>query len=320
MSEIKVSVLVPVFGVEKYIEQCARSLFEQTMLDGIEFIFTDDCTTDKSISILTEVLKEYPHRKPQVKIIHHDENYGLAEARVTGLHAAQGEYVIHCDSDDWVEPNMYELLYAEAKKTGADIIGCDYFREVETQSNIIKEDFGISPSKMIGEMLTGKNIEGYLWNRLIRRDFYLAGHFRAEKGITLLEDLAVTIPMHYATTRVGYVAQPLYHYSKNPTSISNTLNTQNIESSLRVLHLLHKYFITAEMHHIYKNKLGHISLSLISHPQLYAPTRWREVTKGIPLKHFGTIKHRIISWLVRNGFDKINFIIINTYRSLRPIP
>ena len=127
---VKVSVCIPVYGVEKYIERCARSLFEQTMRDGIEFIFVNDCTPDKSIEILEKVLAEYPHRKKQTQIINHEKNSGLVAARKTGLAHATGEYIIHCDSDDWVELNMYEKMYHAAKAADADMVYCDYVKEL----------------------------------------------------------------------------------------------------------------------------------------------------------------------------------------------
>lgn len=97
----KVSVIIPVYGVEKYIERCVRSLFEQT-LDDIEYIFVDDCCLDRSIEILDNVIKEYPNRRTDIKIVHHKENKGLAQARQSGIKVATGEYFVHCDSDDWV--------------------------------------------------------------------------------------------------------------------------------------------------------------------------------------------------------------------------
>ena len=99
----KVSVVIPVYGVEKYIERCARSLFEQT-LDDIEYIFVNDCTKDRSIDILNEVINDYPARKQQIRIVHHKENKGLPFARQSGWQVATGEYVANCDSDDWVDP------------------------------------------------------------------------------------------------------------------------------------------------------------------------------------------------------------------------
>ena len=96
---LKISILTPVYGVEKYIEQCARSLFEQSYAP-IEYIFVDDCTPDKSIGILQSLLKEYPERAQQVRIIHHDRNRGVGAARQTALMAATGDYLLFADSDD----------------------------------------------------------------------------------------------------------------------------------------------------------------------------------------------------------------------------
>ena len=122
----KVSVIVPVYGVEKYIDRCARSLFEQT-LDDIEYLFIDDCTPDRSIDILQQVLDEYPQRKPQVVIHRMEKNSGQAAVRKWGMQNATGEYVIHCDSDDWVDTDMYRAMYEKAKEEEADVVVCDYF-------------------------------------------------------------------------------------------------------------------------------------------------------------------------------------------------
>ena len=108
-----VSVIVPIYGVEPYIEKCARSLFEQS-LENMEFIFVNDCTPDKSVEILRQVIEDYPRRYLQIQIIEHEENRGLAMARNSGLLIAKGEYIIHCDSDDWVELDMYEEMYEKA--------------------------------------------------------------------------------------------------------------------------------------------------------------------------------------------------------------
>ena len=112
-SKPKVSVIVPIYGVEAYIERCAVSLFEQT-LDDIEYIFVNDCTPDESMKILSHVLSRYPHRTDQVVIINQPKNMGAAKAREVGIKAAKGEYIIHCDSDDWVDKDMYFLMYQEA--------------------------------------------------------------------------------------------------------------------------------------------------------------------------------------------------------------
>ena len=105
---VKVSVCIPVYGVEKYIERCARSLFEQTMRNGVEFVFVNDCTPDKSIEILEHVLAKYPHRKEQTKIINLPENGGVGRARRIAIENCTGEYIIHCS----IKPNIPEKAYS----------------------------------------------------------------------------------------------------------------------------------------------------------------------------------------------------------------
>ena len=113
-----VSVIVPVYAVEAYIAQCAESLMVQTY-PAIEFIFVNDGTPDRSMEVLDAVLKRYPQRT--VKIVN-EENAGLPHARAAGLKVATGEYILHVDSDDWVEPDEVERLVARAEETGADLV------------------------------------------------------------------------------------------------------------------------------------------------------------------------------------------------------
>ena len=103
-----VSILVPIYGVEKYIARCVESLFGQTY-DNIDYVFVDDCTPDNSITVLKNVLSNYPNRKDSVRIIRHKKNQGLAVTRNTAVAVAKGEFLMHVDSDDWIELNTVEL-------------------------------------------------------------------------------------------------------------------------------------------------------------------------------------------------------------------
>ena len=104
MSKYKITVITPVYKVEKYVEKCCRSLFGQPIKD-VEFVFVDDNSPDKSVDIINNVLAEYPHRKEHVKIIRHQINCGVAYARNTGLENASGSYIAFVDSDDYLEDN-----------------------------------------------------------------------------------------------------------------------------------------------------------------------------------------------------------------------
>ena len=123
---VKVSVIVPIFKVRDFIERCVCSLFDQT-LDEVEYIFVDDASPDDSIDVLKSCMEQYPTRKDQVIIITHEKNLGLPAARNTGLVRASGEYVLHCDSDDFVEREMLEEMYKVAKESDADMVYCDFY-------------------------------------------------------------------------------------------------------------------------------------------------------------------------------------------------
>lgn len=121
-SGIKVSVCVPVYKVEACVERCARSLFEQTMKEGIEFIFVDDCSPDGSVDVIRRVLKDYPERQGQVKFIRNAVNSGASVTRNNALEESVGEYVLFVDADDVLELDWAEWAVAVAKRTGADCV------------------------------------------------------------------------------------------------------------------------------------------------------------------------------------------------------
>ena len=171
----KVSVVIPIYGVEKYIERCCRSLFEQT-LDDIEFLFIDDCTPDNSIEILNNTLLRYPDRKKQIRIIKMSTNSGQAAVRRQGIFEAKGDYIIHCDSDDWVEPDMYKRMWEKALQENLDIVVCDYNRSDGYNHKIVKKaDESMYQDKdTYFSMLIRGYVSTAIWNKLVRRDIYLS--------------------------------------------------------------------------------------------------------------------------------------------------
>ena len=123
----KVSVIIPVYKTEAYIARCARSLFEQTM-DDIEYIFVDDCSPDNSVEILKDVIEEYQPRFLEegktVRIVQMPTNGGLAAVRRHGIQLASGDFIIHCDSDDFVDNTLYKEMYEKALETSSDVVFC----------------------------------------------------------------------------------------------------------------------------------------------------------------------------------------------------
>lgn len=218
----KVSVIIPVYGVESYIERCARSLFEQT-LDDIEYLFIDDCTPDKSVDILNKVLQEYPNRKNQVTIHRMDCNSGQALVRKWGMLNATGDYVIHCDSDDWVDIDMYRVLYEKAIEHNADVAICDFARTDGNKCNVECGCHSEVPAVFIENCLFQKD-KWSLCNKLFKKDCFQNIAF--PRG-ALGEDMMMCLQMLYNVKRIGYVKKTLYYYYYNPNSLTKKRTVEN---------------------------------------------------------------------------------------------
>ena len=210
MNNISVSVIIPMYNVEKYIEKCASSLFEQT-LDDIEYIFVDDCSTDGTVSRLEQVIQNYPARIHQVRILKNASNMGSAATRNAGLSQANGMYIGWVDADDWTENSMYVTLYNLAIKTKADIVWCNYSLEYEEKSLAVstfiesknKTDF---LQKYLNYPMTP------LWNTLIKKDLYFSNKIAFLDGYDMWEDYNVTAKLYYFSQKSVHCDMILYHY------------------------------------------------------------------------------------------------------------
>lgn len=214
----KVSVIVPVYRAELYVERCVRSLMEQT-LDDIEYLFIDDCTPDRSMDIIRDIVNEYPQRINHVKLYKMPINSGSAAVRKYGLSLAKGEYVIHCDSDDYIELDMYANMYAMAKGENLDMVICDFFNSGDNHDIKCTQYFDSSSNEVCRLLLAGI-LHGAMWNKLVRRDIYINNLIDYPID-NQWEDKALTIQFAFYSKYIGYVNRPLYHYYNNLKSLSN---------------------------------------------------------------------------------------------------
>lgn len=214
----KVSVIIPIYGVEKYIKRCAESLFNQ-ILDDIEFVFVNDGTKDNSINILKRCIDNYPDVQHKIKIINHQVNKGLPQARKTGFINSTGDYIAYCDSDDWVKKEIYQEMYNKAIAENADMVICGYFA-----SNGENDKFyDVPESKGL--------LMGPVWNKLVKRKIYENGiEFpKANKA----EDGAIMTQISYYSQKRAYIHAPLYYYYSNPASICNQLDEKSCISKMQ---------------------------------------------------------------------------------------
>lgn len=226
----RVSYIVPVFNTEKFIGRCVRSLMDQTY-SNIDYIFVDNASMDDSVAILREVIARYPSRQSRVKIIENRINRGSATARNQGLDAAEGDYVMFADSDDYVNSDYVEAMVSEAERTEADIVYCDFFESYEEGDRLIKQDFGVGPMDCICSMLS-RAMHGSTWNKNFRRQFLLQAGQKFVDGADLFEDVGWNVRLMACKPVLAYVPKAFYHYVKyNPHSIIQSMSDSSYSRS-----------------------------------------------------------------------------------------
>lgn len=220
----KVSIIIPVYNVEQYIERCARSLFEQT-LDNIEYIFVNDCTPDHSISILNNVINEFPERRDYVKIINLPNNSGSAVARSIGIAKATGEFIGACDSDDWVEKDTFQIMYDAATTSKSDIAVCDYSITDGNNKTVYQSMNQGEKNGFIEDMLYHK-VSWSVCNKLFKRSLFNDSIIYPQKSMG--DDFVLTLQLVYYCHEITYVNFPLYNYYQHSQSITHAKKKEGV--------------------------------------------------------------------------------------------
>ena len=236
----KVSILVPVYGVERYIERCTESLMEQTYED-IEYIFVDDATPDRSIEILEDVVARYPKRRSQVRILQHKNNKGISAARNTAVAAAVGMYMLHVDSDDYIAKEAIEKLVYAAQTSKADIVIFDTIELRKDGEVLLKAEYENRETYIKG-LLQHTNRCAH-WNKFYRTDFYKHTSIQSVENVRLGEDYAVTPRLVHQAKKISVLHEGLYYYeTRNQSSYVHNLNRAAIESQHLADRVLVDYF------------------------------------------------------------------------------
>ena len=241
----KVSVIVPIYNVEKYMDKCIESLINQTIQE-IEIILVNDGSTDNSGKIARKYQKQYPD-----KIIYLEkENGGLSDARNFGIPHASGEYIAFLDSDDYVELNTYEKMYEIAKEENSDMVECDFYWEYP---NKIKNDIGAIYNNQ-KEML--EKVRVIAWNKLISKELLDKIKIEFPKGYRY-EDVEFTYKLVPYLKKVSFLKKPCIHYIQRQDSIANTQNERNKEI-FEVLEHVIKYYKENGFYEEYKTQIEYV--------------------------------------------------------------
>ena len=225
-----ISIIVPVYKAEKYLNRCVDSLLAQTFKD-FEVLLIDDGSPDRS----GEMCDEYARKDSRVRVFH-KENGGVSSARQMGIDNARGEYTIHADPDDWVEPDMLEGLYKKAKETDADMVICDYYVELDGRTIYKKQQpEGLDHNVVLRNLF--QQLHGSCWNKLIRRACYSQYGVKFPLELRFCEDLYVNVSLLVHDIKVSYLARAFYHYDVSGNDNSLVRN-RDLEQSKTLMTLL----------------------------------------------------------------------------------
>ncbi len=274
MQQPEVSVIVPVYNAEKYLRKCVDSLLAQTFR-YFEVILVDDGSPDRSGAICDE----YAEKDPRVRVFH-KENGGVSSARQCGLDHARGEYTIHADPDDWVEPNMLEELYAKAKAEDADMVICDYYVEFGKKTELKRQQpSALDSETVLREMF--QRLHGSLCNKLVKRACYKDFQISFPPEIHYSEDLYVVVSLLLHPIKVAYIPRAFYHYNQtaNPNSISRSAGKRTYEwfvaANERISSLLDEKRFATE-----KEKIRASIAFMALRTNYYPPSEFKHLFRG----------------------------------------
>ena len=287
---------MPVYNAEKYLHRAVESILNQTMQEW-ELIIIDDGSRDSS----PRICDEYAARDARIRVIH-KANAGVSAARQNGIDAAQGEYTIHADSDDWVEPTMLEELYAKAKIEEADIVICDYYTNtLDKQTlNIQKPTDVMDNTQTIRDLF--QQLHGSCWNKLVARACYTDYGIRFPEGLNYCEDQLTIVRLLLHPIKVTYLNRAFYHYFDNPSSITRNYQREQYETRQTFIHLLQSVLPT----HLQPAIMSKVEFGVYLEAVIYQVVAPEEESRGLALykKQISKVggRWRLGFWLLKYGF------------------
>ncbi len=219
-----ISVIVPIYKVEKYLKKCVESILEQTY-NNLDIILVDDGSPDNC----GDIIEEFRKKDERIRTIH-QKNGGLSDARNNGIKIAKGKYIVCIDSDDWIEKNMIEVLYKDIIKTNSDISVCEFVEEDDFQNILSTKKYNneiieFNSKEALKSLIKQDILTNHAWNKLYKASLF--GGIEYPKG-QLMEDVSTTYKLFEKANKIVYQNTSLYHYIQRETSILGNITEKRI--------------------------------------------------------------------------------------------
>lgn len=296
---VKVSVIMPVYNSVSSVVRMLNSLKSQTFKE-FEVLMIDDGSNDGTENLLDN----FAQMDQRFKAVH-KQNGGVSAARQTGLDLAQGEYVIHADSDDWVDPNMLEELYINAKQNDADVVICDFFSNTDRKQILVKQEpLSLDPAELLKELFQKQH--GSCCNKLVRRVCYNKYKIRFPDGVNHCEDLLTWIQLfQHPDVKVSYLPKAFYHYYNNSESITRNYTHNTYEMRLKYLSKLDEILSDDYRNLKQKAAFGVFTEAVMFNVLSYDEAKECLIRFRNEIKHIESLKWKIGFFCLSMGFNRV---------------
>lgn len=297
----QISIIVPCFNNEKYIKRCLDSLVNQTLKD-IDIIVVNDGSTDKSAEVINSI------HDSRIRYFY-KKNEGIASARNFGISKVESEYFGFLDSDDYCEPETYEILIKKIKEENSDVVVCNFLWEFEGASNknYVQKEGPYRPGK---DMM--KNLFATLWNKVYKTSFVKSLNYKFIDGYRY-EDASFLYKMCPYVNKISFVDKPFFHYTQRKGSITRTYN-EKVKDMVFIFNDLYDYYKSNNLFGEYKDELEYIFIRFfLGNSFLRAAKIKNKEDKKMTLDmSWGILNNKFPDWR-NNRFIKQNKSIRNFY-------
>lgn len=308
---IQVTILMPVYKVEQYLEKTLDSIFTQTY-PYLNYVFVNDCSPDNSLQVLIDAIKKYGIKEGQYVIINHEQNEGIAVSRTDCITHATGDYVYFVDSDDWIEKDTVEQMVLSTNNGTIDIVGCDFMKDyLSGETTYHHENYSESCRENLFRCLN-YDIATVLWKLLIRRSLF--DNFSITPHVDIVEDYIISVKLYFYAKSFSAIPKAFYHYVQyNQARVSlQTLwsvnmhikGVEEVEEFCREKGLYNDYMeheLLLRKFNIKSNFLTKQLLDYHRYKQTFPEAKciWREMNYSL--------KEKLKFWLAEHGL----FVLLN---------
>ena len=305
--QIKVSILMPIYKVEQYLEKTLGSIFTQTY-PYLDYVFVNDCSPDNSLQVLTNTIAKYKIEANRYTIVNHVQNEGIAVSRTDCIAHAKGDYVYFVDSDDWIEKDTVEQMVSATKGGAIDIVGCDYMKDyLSGKTTCHHENYAESCEENMFRCLN-YDIATVLWKLLIRRDLF--DNFKITPHVDIVEDYIMSVKLYYYAKSFVAIPKAFYHYVQYNQARVSLQTLWSISMHIKGVEEVEQF---CREKRLYDDKVAHklllrkfnIKSNFVLNRELKDEITYMNTfpeAKGVWREMSYSNKERIKFWLAEHGF------------------